>query len=318
MHWLKLIRWRNLLIIAVTQFFTWACVLVPARALHPEGALLDAGNFFLLMTSTVLIAAAGYIINDYFDIRIDHINRPEKMVLEKNIPRRMAILLHSALNIAALLLAGLIIRRGAGSYHWLWMQLGCTVLLWFYSTHFKRQFMVGNVVVALLTSLTLLILLLYEPALHYFLFRPPFVHLPEGAVIPNPVWVLFAYTCFAFVLTWMREIVKDMEDYIGDEAEGCRTMPIVWGLKRAGLFVCLLGVVALVPLVIAATALVVKKDYLFSGYILIALLLPLICWLFFLPGKHTTAHYGKASRYLKWIMISGICTLLIYYVRAHY
>lgn len=317
MAWLQLIRWRNLLIIAVTQFFIWACVLIPARELHPAGALLDPFHLFLLVVSTVLIAAAGYIINDYFDVRIDNINRPEKMILEKSIPRRMAIMLHSLLNMIALLLAFIIIRNGDGHYLWLLMQLACTVLLWFYSTHFKRQFMTGNLVVALLTSLTIVTLLLYEPAMHFFLYRPPFIPTGTGKLLPNPVWVLFAYTCFAFVLTWMREIVKDMEDVKGDEAEGCTTMPIVWGLKKSVRFVQALGILALAPLGVAATGLWSNGDALFAGYLLLALMVPLVSWLVFLPRKNTTVHYHVASRLLKWIMVSGICSLLIYYFRAY-
>src|SRR5690606_14241475 len=107
--------------------------------------------------STVMIAGAGYIINDYFDIRIDNINRPEKMVLERTIPRRMAIIMHTALNLIALFLAGLVARK-AGNYSWLLLQLCCTLLLWFYSTHFKRQFATGNIVVSLLTALTIVTL----------------------------------------------------------------------------------------------------------------------------------------------------------------
>lgn len=318
MFWLKLIRWRNLLIIAVTQFFIWACVLIPARDLHPVGAILDKENFFLLMMSTVLIAAAGYIINDYFDIRIDSINRPEKMVLEKDIPRRMAIILHSVLNLIALLMAFWVIRKGNGSYAWLALQMICTILLWFYSTHFKRQFMTGNVIVAVLTSLTILTLLLYEPAMHYFITKAPFIRLEGGSILPNPVWVLYVYTGFAFVLTWMREIVKDMEDYIGDEAEGCRTMPIVWGLQKTVYFVIGLGFLALIPLLLAAVALWMKNDHILGSYVVLGLIVPIVSWLFFLPKKNTTAHYGKASRYLKWIMIAGVFSLLIYYAKANY
>ena len=316
MAWLKLIRWTNLLIVFFTQLLVWACVTRPMQGQEDVSFLLNIPNFLLLSLSTVLIAAAGYIINDYFDIRIDNINRPEKMVLEKTIPRRLAIILHSVLNIVALLSAAIVARQG-GHYSWLLLQLACTILLWFYSTHFKRMFMIGNVVVSLLTAFTIIALRVYEPAMHYYLRQPVFIELNNGKILPNPVWVLLVYAYFAFVLTWMREIVKDMEDFKGDEADGCVTMPIQWGLKRAEQFAQALAALAVIPLAVVTINLLIKKDWVLGIYTLIALILPIIWWMVFLPKEATTTHYGKASRYLKFIMISGIGSLIIYYFEAN-
>jgi len=218
MAWLKLIRWPNLLIIFLTQFLVWLCIIGPA--VWGETYLIHWKNFLLLTLSTLFIAAAGYVINDYFDIRIDAINRPEKVVLETSIHRRNAILLHIFLNVLGLLLA-LKVAHQAGQYQWLLLQLGTIVLLWFYSTQFKRQFIIGNLVVAMATALSIQVPAIYEPALRAYSFLDIFSANPL-----NPLWLIAGYTFFAFMLTWMREIVKDMEDHIGDEAEGCETMPI--------------------------------------------------------------------------------------------
>jgi 4-hydroxybenzoate polyprenyltransferase len=313
---LRLIRWTNLLIIFLTQLLVWACIIYPLRHLGETHFLLSFPNFIYVSLSTVLIAAAGYIINDYFDVRIDNINKPEKMVLEKMIPRRLAIIFHTTLNVVALLLA-LIVAWQAREASWLLVQLSCTFLLWFYSTHFKRRFMIGNVVVALLTSLTIIVLIIYEPAMHYYLRQPVFVEHGEGTVLPNPVWVLSIYTYFAFVLTWMREIVKDMEDFKGDEAEGCVTMPIQWGLKKATHFTQALGLAAIVPLIVVSIKLIEKEDWLLGGYTIIGLIIPISLWLAFLQRKATTTHYSKASRWLKIIMVLGIGSLVIYYFEAN-
>lgn len=315
MAWLKLIRWNNLIIILLTQLLVWACVIAPIGRMSEVPFLLDAGNLLLLSLSTVLIAAAGYIINDYFDVRIDNINKPDKMVLERIIPRRLAIIMHTVLNIVALLCAAAVARKG-GHYSWPFIQFGCSLLLWFYSTHFKRQFITGNLVVALLTALTIVVLLVYEPGLYSYFHSAAFV-LQGEKVLANPVWVLGTYSYFAFVLTWMREIVKDMEDYRGDEAEGCVTMPIKWGLKKAGDFAGVLGVFVLVPLLMAAGTLLLHYDWALGVYVAVALVIPIVLWLFFLPRRATTAHYGQASRYLKMIMVSGIGSLIIYYLEAN-
>jgi len=316
MHWLKLIRSANLLIIFLTQFFAWACVILPMQEFDEVPFLLNFRNFFTLSISTILIAAAGYIINDYFDIRIDNINRPEKLVLEKKIPRRLGIIMHAVLNIIGLFLAGVLAWK-SGHPGFVAIQLGSVLMLWFYSTHFKRKFMIGNVFVSLLTGFTIIVLILYEPALHYYLKQPPFLkHLAVG-VLPNPVWILGMYCYFAFVLTWMREIVKDMEDYKGDMAEGCVTMPIKWGFRKTIIFTQALGILVIGPLLIVGVRLLNAGDILLGLYSLLGLVFPLTYWHFYLQKKITTKHFGKASRWLKIIMVLGIGSLIIYYFEAN-
>ncbi len=315
MAWLKLIRWKNLVIILVTQLLAWLCVLLPLENLYHGSLLLNTANFAWVCASTILIAAAGYIINDYFDIRIDIINRPEKVILEKRIPRRMAMLSHIFLNAAAIASAWVVARQ-AGRYEWIFLQIACIILLWFYSTHFKRQFITGNICVALLTALTIIVLLLYEPAMHHYAGKHYFIR-TNGSMVPNPVWVLGIYAYFAFMLTWMREIVKDMEDYKGDATEGCITMPIQWGLLRTSRFVQVLSLLAIIPLTIAGIRLLSVRWMPLGVYIIGAIVLPLLLWTWYLPRKATTQHYEEASRLLKCIMVLGIGSLLIYYRQAH-
>jgi 4-hydroxybenzoate polyprenyltransferase len=311
MNWLRLIRWNNLFIILLTQLLVWACILMPLRNWSNSPFLLNPLNFSLLCLSTILIAAAGYIINDYFDIKIDAINRPEKAILDHKINRRAGIIYHTVLNITGILLAGIVALQ-AGKAHWLLVQLSCTLLLFLYSSHFKRMFVIGNVVVALLTALTIFTLFVYEPALWQFVFRSPMLH-KGGAIIPNPVWVMGIYTCFAFILTWMREVVKDMEDHIGDAAEGCITMPIRMGLQQTARFVQILSLFAIVPLLVAS----VKVNGLLAAYTFFVITVPLMLWVIYLPRRATTQHYNKMSRYLKLVMVSGIGSLILYYYQAN-
>lgn len=322
MSWLRLIRWNNLLIILFTQLLAWWCVIVPlsdgyhvlpGQQAPPQPVLLLTPlNFSLLCLSTMLIAAAGYIINDYFDIRIDTINKPDKVILEKQIPRRLAIIMHSVMNGVALLLAGLVAWQ-ARHLEWLIIQATCTFLLWRYSTTWKRQFMIGNVVVALLTMLSVMTLLVYEPLLYAPASVIPGWHFPHdvpGAGAIHPVLMLLFLSFFAFILTWMREIVKDMEDFKGDAEEGCITMPIQWGLQKSVFFIRWLGAISLAVILLAACcSFVVSKVLLVY---LLVLFLVLLTWLRFVGLKATKQHYHKASQYLKGIMVLGIGTLLIY------
>lgn len=309
LSWLNLVRWRNLLIILLTQLLAWWCVILPEGRNGP--LLLHTANFLCIALSTMLIAAAGYIINDYFDVKIDNINHPEKVILGKLIPRKTAIILHSVLNFIALLLAAYVARQ-AHHYEWLLLQLFCTVLLWFYSTAFKRQYVTGNVVVALLTAFTVLALVLYEPVLQHDLYKPMWPA-PADRWQSLPVWVLIVYAVFAFLLTWIREVVKDMEDLKGDEAEGCMTMPIKIGLRGAMRFCIVLAVIVVLLLLIAVISLSLYVYHIFAAYTFIFLLLPLVAWILYLPRGIAPAHYAKASRALKVIMVLGIVSLLIYH-----
>ena len=305
MHWLKLVRWQNLVLIILTQLLAWVCIILP---LHPT--ILSLPNFCLLALSTVLIAAAGYIINDYFDVKIDLINKPEKVILGKTIPRKTAIVLHAMLNIVAIAMAGYVAAK-VHHYEWLLMQVLCTMLLWFYSTHFKRQFVSGNIVVGLLTGFTIIVLILFEPKLAG-LSLSSYTQLTSSTL---PLWVLVVYAFFAFLLTWMREIVKDMEDFKGDEEQGCITMPIKKGLQFSIRFTVVLAIVAIVTLGAGCFFLFLHEYYILSGYILLLLILPLIAWSAFLSSRHSKSHFARSSRLLKFIMIPGVFTLVVYYVQ---
>lgn len=309
---LELIRWKNLLIIFITQLLVWGCVIRPLAVWSDERLFLSGLHFFLLSLSTLCIAAAGYIINDYFDLRIDLINKPDKIVIEKHISRRGAIMVHSVLNAVGLGFAVWLSWR-SGNY-WLWLiQLACTLLLWFYSTTFKRQFITGNIAVSILVAFTILALAGYESALRPFLHFRLFFSTARGVIL-NPLGVIIVYAFFAFTLTWMREIVKDMEDFKGDVREGCLTMPIKWGIKKSTTAVIIIGIASLIPLVMASGKLLLGEWRVLGVYVLLCLVLPLIAFLVFLYGKNSTESFARASRHLKVIMVLGVLSLPVYYI----
>src|SRR5258708_36674337 len=160
----RLVRWPNLVFIAVTQVLFYYFILLPGfRAGRFEVYLnnLRPPLFYLLSLSSVLIAAAGYIINDYFDLNIDRGNKPDKLVVEKIIKRRWTIIWHWILSGAGVLLGFYVSWKlrnpvaGLGN-------LGCVILLWFYSTTFKPKLLIGNVVISLLTAWVILVLYVCE------------------------------------------------------------------------------------------------------------------------------------------------------------
>lgn len=231
-HFLRLIRPVNLLIIAVTMYSVGGYLdLVYAKS--NEGLLLiQTFNFFLLVISTVFIAAAGNIINDYFDVRADRVNRPDRLVITKHIKRRWAIVFHWILNFVAFGMAihlGLVLE----TFWYVFIHLLSINLLWFYSMQLKRTLVIGNVVIALLTGLV--------PVLVGIYYQDFFKTVTLDSAYPFhlngyqffPVYLGITLGVFAFVLNLTREIIKDMQDVKGDLIIKARTIPIVYGVKKS-------------------------------------------------------------------------------------
>ncbi len=301
--------------IAVTQALVWLAVHRPLIQEQGGDWVLDASGEFTLILATLLIAAAGYIINDYFDVKIDLINRPSTVILERWIPRKQAMIMHSALSLAGLGL-GILLAHRAGMVWLALFQLICILLLWFYSTHFKRKIIIGNLVVALMIAATIMAHGVFEPRLYPYFLGP--VYLREGtSVLPNPVGVMTVIAGFAFLLTWMREIVKDMEDYKGDAEQGCETMPIRWGLQKTEWLVRGLGALTCLWLLLSSLAWIRAGWYFLAGYMFLFLILPLIRWLYQLSQGASQAHYHRASRQIKTLMVAGILSLFIYHLEVY-
>lgn len=311
----NLIRWKNISIVIFSKLLIWVCVILPLQDVFGLPLFLNSINFTILCTSTAMLAAAGYIINDYFDIRIDLRNRPEKVIIGKIIKLRWAMIWHSLFNIAGIALAGYLAYK-IGHYGLLFIQIITTILLWLYSTHLKKQYISGNVVVALLTALSLFTIACYEPSLYAF-FQLKFFIPIGGQLTLNPFIIICIYTFFAFMLTWIREIVKDMEDFKGDAEEGCITMPIKIGLKKTTTFVYILSIATCIPILIAVYEMWVHHWYIMALYLVVGILVPLV-WVCYRLAQNTTAvHYERLSKWLKLMMIIGIITLPLYLLRIY-
>jgi 4-hydroxybenzoate polyprenyltransferase len=242
----RLIRWPNLIFIALTQFLFYYCILLPSFRQALQGQftnVLQPDQFWILCLSSVLIAAAGYIINDYFDLNIDRINKPGKMIVEKVIKRRWTIVLHWILSSIGILL-GFYLSWKMRNIFIGPANLVCVALLWFYSTTFKRRLLIGNIIISLLTAWVILVLYLCEFRFHRFI--DPLYHPILSKVYKSSV----LYGAFAFIISLIREIIKDIEDMEGDARYHCRTMPVVWGIHVSKLFVATWLIVLIASLVV--------------------------------------------------------------------
>jgi 4-hydroxybenzoate polyprenyltransferase len=267
---LRLTRFWNLFIIGMAQYFA-AIFLIDIQL------LLD-WRLIILATSTAIIAGAGYIINDYYDIKIDLINKPDRVVIGKDIGRRYALLFHTVLSFSGVVLGFLLGWRLALIHSF------SSFILWWYSNSLKRQPFVGNFMVALLTGLSILLVnVLYD--------------LNNSFVI--------IYSLFAFFMTLVREIIKDMEDLKGDNTFGCKTLPIIWGIRKTKVVVYfLLALFSL--LVIMINAIYTQMPF---YYFLVFLFAPLSLFLFGLMRADTKQDFYILSQWCKVIMVLGIISM---------
>ncbi len=257
---LALTRPLNLLIIVLTMVTMRYGLL--RGMLWPEGHELQQGlpEFIALVLSTVLIAAAGNVINDYFDTRIDRINKPDDVIVGRTVKRRIAMAGHLVLSVAGLLIGAWVAWR-AGAMRLAVIPAFAIGALWSYSTTFKRRLFIGNGLVATLTALVPLTVGLYEVPLLESRYGTSLI----ATGVPSEVaesyfkllWAgILLYTVFAFATTLVRELQKDLADVRGDQADGCRTVPIVLGQRWAK------GIVVFYAVCIAVAAWVLYQRFL--------------------------------------------------------
>ena len=147
-HFLKLVRWPNLVFILLAECLLHFCIYKP---LFPESGSEVAIRFYFMLTSNILIAAAGYMINDYFDVNIDQVNKPHKVVVGSYINRRMVIFWHLIFSVLGIFISTFVFPFQS-YWHIHVTNFLAILFLWFYSTTFKKKFLVGNIMIAILTA----------------------------------------------------------------------------------------------------------------------------------------------------------------------
>ncbi|MFN4082207.1 MAG: geranylgeranylglycerol-phosphate geranylgeranyltransferase [Bacteroidia bacterium] len=284
---LRLIRLSNLLMVALTQFF--ALYFLNKYTYFFE---LLSGDLILLVLSTVLSAAAGYIINDYMDVKLDLINKPHRVIIGNTISRRWAMLLHFILNLLAVSFAYLVNLKVFV------LVFFSTIILWLYSQFLKKTYLAGNIMVALLTALTLIILLFYDESIS-----------KAG---------IFTYSIFAFFTTLFREIIKDTEDMKGDEKFKASTYPIVKGVRKTKNLLIALQIIILI-LVFTFTSLFgalsmakPKTSFLFIIYSLFLVCVPMVINLWLLKTADVKSDFSRLSFLSKINMLTGIFSMVFW------
>jgi len=316
LDFLRLIRYKNLLIIAITQCLMRYCIISPILKVSGLELQLDHFHFILLVLSTILITAAGYVINDYFDTGTDMLNRPETVLVGKTINRKMAMLIHILLNILGV---------GIGiylSFKINILALGVAYILasgilWFYSTTYKRQFLIGNLIVAIFTGMVPFIVALFEVPLLNQQYKEVLLRLNMN--FNNILGWVGGFSFFAFLSTLVREIIKDIEDFKGDRAFGRNTIPVVLGIRTSKIIiVCLIGLNIFSLLYIYFKHLIHTSggypDFITLSYFIVFLIVPFIFLAYLIIQAVDNVQYHRASNLTKVIMLAGILYSLLAFI----
>ena len=303
----RLVRYPNLIFIALTQCLFYFSILLPTYQSTESGMpLMGYTDFFLLLFSSVSIAAAGYIINDYFDMDIDHINKPQKMIIGKWIGRRWAMLWHMLLSLIGLFLTA-IVALHVNNMLLLVFNFASVVVLLFYSTTFKKKLLIGNVLISLLTAWVIGVLFVAEINLADLSYLKS--HKTE---LDKLYKYTLVYAGFAFIVSLIREVVKDLEDMIGDKKFGCTTMPIVWGVNVSKIFIAI-WLVVLMGLLLAILVYAIIHNWFWLQLLLIlSLLIYLVYILVHVRKASAIADYSIISKHIKLVMLVGILSIFLF------
>ena len=259
-------------------------------------------NYCLLILSTVLIAAAGYVVNDIFDQDTDSYNKPKDLIVGRKITEATAYNIYAGLNIAGVLL-GFYISYLIGHYNFSTLFVLIAALLYMYATSLKQIAVVGNLVVALLLGVSVLIIGVYD------LFP---VMMVGNRVAGSLFSVLLDYAIFAFMINFIREIVKDLEDIKGDDANGIRTLAVILGVKKTNYLV---AVLTLIPIAFLAQYifkyLVSNNLFVSVFYALAFIIAPLFYFIIKIVTAQEQKEFGQLSLLLKLVLLAGIVSIVV-------
>lgn len=291
--------------IIITQLVFEKCIY---ERIYPESPIVEWQSiirFTSLIVATVFIAAGGYIINDYFDQNIDQINKPDKVVVNRIISRRWVIFWHLFLSITGLVLTTYALPVNQ-FWHLLLANILSVIALWFYSTTLKKKLLLGNVLISLLTAWVIGILFFAK----FPLTEVGFIHLPNQK--GHYFRLMILYAAFAFIISLIREVIKDMEDVEGDRKYGCTTMPIALGMIVSKVFVSVWMVVLIGALLIVQIYALGIGWWESVLYVILLVITPLLVSFNLLIKANTAKDYHQISTLIKLIMFTGILSMIFF------
>jgi 4-hydroxybenzoate polyprenyltransferase len=271
----KISRPLNLVIVAFAQLMTAYFLVETTRKGLP---VLQDINLYLIIFSTVILTAAGYMINDYYDVKIDYVNKPDEVIIGKGMKRRVVIFFHSVLNITGVGI-GLIVSPRIAVINFI-----ASFLLWLYSNSLKRLPFIGNFTVALLTGTAIWMI---------------------GYYYQKSELLVLTYAIFAFFINLIREIIKDIEDRQGDRKHGCRTLPIVFGFRNTKRIIFMIAFCFICAILVVTFKINNPQLYFYFGGL--SILFFIFMYKIYMADRK--AHFTQLSILSKMLMFTGILSM---------
>ncbi|PWA04779.1 geranylgeranylglycerol-phosphate geranylgeranyltransferase [Flavobacterium psychrotolerans] len=299
MKYLKLIRYQNLLMLAFMQ------LIFRFGFLKQQHIYLSLANwqYVLFVLSTVCIAAGGYIINNIYDVDTDTDNNPGKVIIGKTISDTLAYNLYVGFTIIGVAIGfylSNVIQKP--SFASLFILIAATLYL--YATSLKQSLLIGNIIIAVLLSMSVIIIGLFD--------LYPATYEGNQEIMGLIFGILLDYAIFTFIINFIREIVKDLEDVNGDHNQGMRTLPVVLGVARTTKLVFILSFIPIICIVYYLNFYVFGGGLLLSTvYGLIFILAPLIYFTIKIGSAKKQSDFHHLSLVLKWILFFGILSIAI-------
>lgn len=295
MRLLQIIRWKNLVMIALVQML----IKFYLMTLFEITAVLSNWQFVLIVLASILIAAAGYVINDIYDVETDTINKPTKVWIPTYLKEKKAKLLYYLLSLLGFSL-GVYVSFSLQSIQSLIWFLIPIFLLYIYAVWAKKVLILGNLLISLLVAYSLLIVVLFETN----------IITQSDLNFDSLEYIIFFLAVFAFIITFIREIVKDVEDIEGDKVTGVISIPIKYGIEKTKIIAR--NLVRIVMGLIGAIAFMqYVQQPILVGYLVLGVLASLFLFLILLRKAKTPKNFKKLSTLLKIIMLIGVLVIFM-------
>ena len=305
---LKLIRWPNLLIVLISMISILLFVINPALGSAWFAVGLSEMEFALLVLATLLITIGGYLINDFFDMDADRFNKPGKNQVGLKWPVSTVQLLYWVFTIGGVAL-GVLVSWMVNQINYSLVFVFAAGMLWFYSERYQCMPVIGNIVVAFLSTLSFGLVWLFQ----FFALSADavgFTYVQSGFPLANRLVLI--YVAFAFVTSFLREVIKDIEDKEGDEKFGCNTLAVVYGTGRSKVLAIFLAGLGLAATIWIQVFFMQAEFWMLFGYFFLIDLLFIICLIQTIRAKKK-ADFRKLSNYVKWLMVIGILSMILIY-----
>ncbi len=305
MPYIKILRIKNIVIVALVQSLFYYGIILPRLAKHEITPTLDYNIFPLFILVTVLITSGGNIINDIFDREIDKLNKPKKWYIGNSLSVKNAYLFYMFTVILGFVIA-LYIAIKISKLPFMALYFLAVYFLYLYSKYLKKTAFWGNILVSAFSAGVMVILLFFE----WNTFEKlQYTSRNDYRVI---VTVTIGLAIFSFLTSLLRELIKDIEDMEGDKVQGATTIPIIYGIQQSKIMSYILSFVSLMSL-FSWIFLPINTDKLYLKTYILTLLIPFLIYISVLIYKAgEKKDYGNLSSMLKIYMLCGILILFFY------